>query len=455
MTEEQQARDLLLRATRLPDEIEPPVQHLIKQGRQRRKLRSARRTLATAAAAVLAIVTPLVIGTISLSSPPAEPSKPDIPNVFPQLGSGPDADGLAKFTWSALPPSPLGPRDKPLLTVAGPDVLELGGLRNDHPVNDGAAFNLKTGRWSKIAAVPGSVGFDQAVSVWTGRELFVTDGVPEFCKAAHSFPPEVCTPHAGLYDPVHNRWSTTQLPRAMDGLDPVAAVWSGRLVVLAALDAAHGDLVVGAYAPATGRWQIITPHLPAGHPPSLIRMVATSEQVVMWSGWLVNKPSANDAGIDVFAFPDNRPDPVHPWRNVAGNWPQYRNLGPPIYTGNAILFPPAMHWCSICGGDYHVFNGFFVISGALDRTVSVRTGPFSFQLPAFVWTGRLIIAVVPGSGNPLPFKLTDLAEYNPSTSAWRPLAASPRDAHTDTLPVWTGSELLVVTEQGTVLALHR
>jgi hypothetical protein len=36
---------------------------------------------------------------------------------------------------------------------------------------------------------------------------------------------------------------------------------------------------------------------------------------------------------------------------------------------------------------------------------------------------------------------------------WRSLSAAPRDQVTDSVPVWTGSEL--VTEAGTTLALHR
>ena len=48
-----------------------------------------------------------------------------------------------------------------------------------------------------------------------------------------------------------------------------------------------------------------------------------------------------------------------------------------------------------------------------------------------------------------------LADYDPATRTWRSLSAAPRDEPTDTVPVWTGSELVAVTEAGKTVALHR
>jgi hypothetical protein len=254
MTDEDQIRDLLERASQLPAEITPPVGDLIKLGRQERKTRTAQRTLAIGLVAVLAIVIPPVIR--------AKNSGP-LPQHQSARPHGPTGAQLAKYRWSKLPPSPLGPRQEPLLVSAGRYVIELGGIGNHGSANDGAAFDLKTRRWHKIAPVEVNVGLDQAVTAWTGRELFVTDGVPANCSPRPNVPG--CEPRAGLYDPATNLWSNTLLPTEMFGLHPVAVAWTGRVIELAALNAHRDRLAVGAYNPVTGRWRVITPQLPAEH----------------------------------------------------------------------------------------------------------------------------------------------------------------------------------------------
>lgn len=449
MSDEEQVRDLLQRATGLPDEITPPVRELIGRGRRRRKVRSAQRTLGVGIVAALAIATPQVIHTIDAAPPPSTAASAGA------TYSGPSGAQLAKYTWSTLPPSPLGPRDQPTLVAAGRYVIELGGLRKGNTNNDGAAFDLKTRRWHKIAAVRANVGFDNATTVWTGSELFVTNGQVASCLGGEPVAP--CLAHAGLYNPKSNRWTVTMLPRKMEGLFPTAAVWTGHVVVLAALDAHHGRLAVGAYNPATNRWQVITPRLPDGHPPAVIRLVATPYQVIMWSQWLVNKPNAhsNDAGVDVLGLPILRPNHLGPWHNMTGKWAQNRGVGPPVSFNAVILFPPSTQWCSLCTTSARVYNGFLANAFGLRRIVTIPLGPVGGTLPDWLWAGRTIISVVHGRGNPLPFKLTNIADDDLATNTWRLLAAAPGDAHTDALPVWTGRELLVVTEQGTTLALHR
>lgn len=420
-------------------------------GSERRSVRWMRVIGFVAAAAV---ATPLVIA--ACSPKPAKLIKAAAPApiaVLPAPAPGPSAAQLAKFRWSALPPSPLGAREYPVLAAAGHYLIELDGLRDGQVTETGAALDLSTRRWHPIAPMPGDAGFDQAVTVWTGRELFVADGGPSESCGPLPPTPDNCDPHVGLYDPAANRWSVPPLPGAMNGLEPVAAAWTGRVVVLAALDARRRHLAVAAYDPSTKRWQVITPRLPAEHSPAGVQLVATASRVILWSQWL--PPVGSQAGVDVFAFADDRPNPVEPWRNVTGDWPQDRAVGPPVYTGHAILFPPHGQWCDICSNVYQVFQGFFTSLVTLHRTGWVPSGPLREDGSTFVWTGRTIIAGTYGRGNPAPFKLTNLTDYDPVTRTWRSLSAAPRDEPTDTVPVWTGSELVAVTEAGKTLALHR
>src|SRR5487761_1381070 len=68
-----------------------------------------------------------------------------------------------------------------------------------------------------------------------------------------------------------------------DGLDLAAAVWTGRDVILAGVNASHGRLGVAAYDPAARHWQVITPVLPAGHPPRSVAMVSAAGRLILWS----------------------------------------------------------------------------------------------------------------------------------------------------------------------------
>jgi hypothetical protein len=227
------------------------------------------------------------------------------------------------------------------------------------------------------------------------------------------------------------------------------------VVVLATLDANRGRLTVGTYNPVTGRWQMITPDLPTGHPPRFVAMAATDNRVILWSGWAVEGPPNPTVGIDVLAFADDQSSLVGPWHNVTGKWPQGLVVSNPVYTGDSILLPPNRQWCSICLTVAHKYNGYFVNPVTLHRTATVPGGPLDQDVADFIWTGRTVIAVANGRGNPLPFKLTNLADYDPGTRTWRSLAAAPRADQTNSMPVWTGHELLVVTDQGATLALHR
>ena len=297
MTDEQQIRSLLTLAAELPDDIEPPVRPLLERGRGERKLRAVLSVLSVAVIAAAAFALPPVIRALgpgrTSSSEPATP-----PGLFPahpgQPPSGPSAAQLTHFRWSALPPSPLGPRSEPVLAWTGQGLLELGGTKNGSTTSDGAVFDPATGHWRTIAPVRANVGFSNAVDVWTGHQLFIANGQIDNCLGGipHA---DRCLPHAGLYNPATNQWTTTLLPKQLDGLTLSAAVWTGRDVILAGVNPAHARLRIGDYDPVTRRWHTITPTLPASHPPIALAMVATPSRVLLWSLWSrTTKHSATD-----------------------------------------------------------------------------------------------------------------------------------------------------------------
>jgi hypothetical protein len=326
----------------------------------------------------------------------------------------------AAFHWARLRPSPLGPRSQPILAWTGRELIELGGLRKGNTTQDGAAYNPATGRWHKIAPMRVNVGFDNATTAWTGRQLFVTNGQVASCLAGQ--PLSECLPRAGLYDPVTNHWTTTLLPKAMEGMSPQASVWTGHDVVLAAVNQSHGGMAVASYNPATRRWKVITPRLPSRHPTAFVALAAAPGRVLLWSAWDRFKGNGLFWGVDVEAL-----TLAGPWRDVTGHWPQDHSLTGFATTKRGILVSPSEFWCGPCPGPLVAFPGFFANPVSLRHT-PIPAGPIGEAIPAFVWTGRAIIAVNMGAsidGPGIRIRPDDMALYNPAAKHWSRLPAAP------------------------------
>jgi len=411
---------------------------------------------------VLAAVPGLVVAGCAGSGPaPAYPLLQDTGLAAVQKETGPAAGQISRFRWSDLPASPLGPRSQPLLAWAGGKLLELGGLKKGTAARDGAAFDPAAGRWHRLASTaPRSVGFQDAVSVWTGRQLFVASGQPGSCPTVRGGggTPPGCWPGAGLYDPAADRWSVTRLPGQLDGLGPAAAAWDGHDVILAAVNPYHGKLGVAAYDPPADRWQVITPFLPAGHPPRSVAMVVTAGRLFLWSLWDRVTASGDGfssySGVDVLVF---RPDGA--WRDVTGGWPQNQEVRSPVFTGAAILVSPGGIWCGIrCSPPYTFRPGYFADPATLTRKI-IPAGPLGPVNPAFIWTGRAIIAVdlnasFSGPGGQRPIRPGDMAVWDPAASRWLGLPAPPGSPGLAAAPLWAGTELLALIDTGRLHALH-
>ena len=467
MSDEQQVRALLARAAELPDDVQPPVQALIGQARRRRVWRNALAVVAVAVVAAAGFTLPAVIrgigsgGLLPAGSPPGD--------LFPAgsgrplgPGPGPSAAAMAGFRWSTLPPSPLGARSQPLVAWAGRELIELGGFRKGVSQYDGAAFSPATGRWRMIAPVRSNVGFLNAVDVWTGHQLFVANGQNESCLITQHAKSALarCLPHAGLYDPVTNTWSVTLLPRQMDGLDLTAAVWTGRVVVLVGVNTAHALLGVAAYNPASGRWRMITPALPADHPPVGAAIVATPDRLILWSLWSKStRQSATSvavaSGIDVLAL-----GPAGQWHTITGNWPQHKVVADPAYSNGTILIPPGQIWCGICSHPSFTYQAELTSPRTLDRT-PIPAGPLAphpgIEPGIWLWTGRAAIAANTSSYGPAAEQLmtiSQLGSYNPATKHWHLLPLPPGSPPIAASPLWTPTQLLLLTATGKLLAFR-
>jgi hypothetical protein len=466
VTDEPELRELLFQAAELPDSIQPPVQRLIERGRVRRTRRAAISAISAAVVVAAAATLPSVLAGSARESAAGRAhsgimGRPE--NAVP----GPSAAELARFRWSDLPPSPLGPRSGPLLAWTGRELIELGGTRNGPTINDGAAFDIGTGRWHRIAQVTGNVGFANAVTAWTGRQLFVTNGQTASCPSGAPVTP--CLPHAGLYDPATNRWKTTLLPKQMAGLTLTTAVWTGRYIVVGFVgvlgtNANNSKLGIAAYDPASNRWQIITPALPRRHPPVLLTMMATSNRLILWSIWdwehlykIRSELAETDTlGVDVLALGQDGT-----WRDVTGNWPQHLTVDSPAYAGEQTLIPPSPIWYGRRGAPDTILSRPRLANSSTLALTTIPVGPLGslsplYRPPSFwLWNGRAVVTANVGPAGGQGIGRERLAAWDPASGQWHRLPSLPGSVQISDSPLWAGPQLLELTDAGALWSFHR
>ena len=341
-----------------------------------------------------------------------------------------------------LAASPLGSRQGPVVAWTGQELLEIGGWGGNAGPGEGAAFDPADGRWRRIAPAPVPAGA-LAASAWTGSRLFVFGGqLPDKTTLG---------PAAGLYDPASDTWAVTATAPFGKGLRQPAAVWTGRLVVVAGM--AGGRVEAASYDPVTGRWRRQDPPLPAAHPALGSALVAAAGRVIIWSLWgRMQQTGPNSftgySGVDVRALAGGR------WRDVTGGWPQHQTVPPPLFTGRQILVPPGQIWCGACSHPFGGRPGLLADPGTLAITRLPR-GPLDDTGPVMVWTGAAALAInmsteISGPGRHV--RPGDMAAWDPASGAWRRLPSAPGPLQDDVMPAWTGRELLAITPDGTLLS---
>lgn len=221
-------------------------------------------------------------------------------------------------------------------------------------------------------------------------------------------------------------------------------------------------LTVATYTPATGRWKVITPRLPAEQQSQGLTVAAAGGRVLLWSEW--ESPTGETPhGVDVLAL-----GPNGNWTNVTGSWPQTRTVTGASSAGQ-ILFQQTSglrFWqCGGCesGLKQMRYQPGYLVSPATLAATPISGGPLGESDSQLGWTGRAVIAVSIDNGlahgyHGHPVLPGTTAIWDPATGRWyqaqRLRARSPYDdsaAHV----VWDGATFLAVTASGAVLQFAR
>ncbi|MGZ6974700.1 MAG: Kelch repeat-containing protein [Acidimicrobiia bacterium] len=243
-------------------------------------------------------------------------------------------------------------------------------------------YSPERGTWSTLAPFPLGQRSGEA-SAWTGHEMVVVGGIQARSATDATASNAVPTNTGAAYDPVKNTWRTIA---PMPAAGPRTAAWTGHEVV--ALDATH----LFRYQPAKDRWIVGTP------PPfwrNGMTIVTSGDQLLLWAG------GDTSSGY---------PSPTQPVT---------------VHADGAAYDPTTNRWSAIP-----------------KAPVPARMGAEG------VWTGNRMV-VWGGFGPDGPTGAGDRgmlgkgASYDPATSSWQALPASPLKARTNHAMVWTGHEVLV------------
>lgn len=191
--------------------------------------------------------------------------------------SGGGDDDAAAGAWTVLPSAGLEARTDFAYVGTGRAMIVWGGS-GASPLADGAAYDLASSTWSPLAAAPITARRGHS-AVWTGTSMIVFGGRgrAEGCR-------QLCAMNDGAaYDPATDRWSPIA-PAPIAGRNGHSAVWvQNRMVVWGGAVEGGAAVADGAsYDPATDTW---TP-LPAAplEPRVSHRTVATTHRMLVWGG---------------------------------------------------------------------------------------------------------------------------------------------------------------------------
>jgi N-acetylneuraminic acid mutarotase len=198
--------------------------------------------------------------------------------IFLRPSGGDGGPEAAEGAWKPLPSAGLAARTDFAYVSTGTGMIVWGGAA-DRPLADGAAYDVPTSTWKPLPAAPLSPRRGHS-AVWTGTSMIVFGGrgPADGCRQ------QLCTLNDGAaYDPATDRW-TPIAPAPLAGRNGHTAVWfQDRMVVWGGAVEGGAAVADGAsYDPATNTWS----PLPAAplEPRVSHRSVASAHRMLVWGG---------------------------------------------------------------------------------------------------------------------------------------------------------------------------
>lgn len=221
--------------------------------------------------------------------------------------SAPDAPGTkgrevvlaynpSSNTWRTLPPSGLTPRQNAVTVWTGKELVVWGGLNSDDTTaySDGARLDPVTGTWRRLPAAPVPAR-GQAADAWSGHEVFVWGG-----DTGAGGPGRGIVGRGAAYDPTTNTWRVLPLSPLRAKSSP-AGVWTGRFFLV--IGGGEGSILpvpgpgAAAYDPSTNAWMVL-PTAPSYPPPAPNGPTGPADQrfagLAVWTGKAVVLVGGND-----------------------------------------------------------------------------------------------------------------------------------------------------------------
>ena len=191
--------------------------------------------------------------------------------------SGEGGTNAAGGSWTSLPSAGLAARADFSFVSTGRAMIVWGGS-GAGPYADGAAYDVATSRWAPLPAAPISARRGHT-AVWTGTSMIVFGGRGRAEGCA-----QICALNDGAaYDPATDRWSPIA-PAPLAGRGGHTSAWiQNRMVVWGGAVEGGAAVADGAsYDPAANAW---TP-LPAAPLERRVnhRTVASTDRMLVWGG---------------------------------------------------------------------------------------------------------------------------------------------------------------------------
>jgi N-acetylneuraminic acid mutarotase len=273
------------------------------------------------------------------------------------------------------------------------------------------------GTWSRLAPAP--IEPDNAVSVWTGKQMLVFGRVTS--RAANG---AVLTrvDVGASYDPLTGVWRRLPSPGPSDAFMSYRAVWTGKEMLV------WGQGLREAFNPATGRWRRFPPPPLAGHDGAAL-VVWTGRELIGWGGGC-----CGDAFSDGAAYNPT----TNTWRKLPRPPVGGQQSPTGVWTGRELVVVNGRD------ADGKAVGG-AAYSPATDTWRRIASLPASHYGGNAVWNGRDVLVVggeTTTSKSRPPAPARTLYAYNPGANRWRQLR-SLQAGRAEAAAVWTGRQLLV------------